>query len=965
MSSIINFNNFNSPSLNGLVDINADSVTTTNLESNDIQTQSLEVDGVDIGAQVNENKINLTGITYIATPTPTTKIVNDIDETGTIYIRDPSNPTTVYMRIYYEPSLFGFCFSQEVGGRIMNFRVKDNAGNYKLFYFSAGQLYANMGAYFDNWFNISYNNDLTLGDNNGSVWSGSRQKYIPNSAVTSGLVFYNKGLNNNTAYYTNFTHNDLSNVETATLRMNYANIWSKVAHIFESTINVTGTSTLATINGTSLYITGSSTFNNTITADSLSVVNASNFNGNVNIISTSSLIGTVTLIGNISANAMTITPIQLSYVSGATSNIQTQLNNRLQLTGGTMSGNLIINGSQTNYGNTNFYNDVYLQVASKLYANGSAITQSELSYLSGVTSSIQTQLNNRLSLTGGTMTGALTVNNTITTNNNITQTGTTAGTNRIVQSRILNDLNANPNVFKYSEFAYNSNGSAVVEPAIVCKETVSNNSMYFYPKLANGSYNAIVKTDDRGIFSYYPLDNNAITMTCWASTRVGVRICAPNSTSAYVDMWAKNCNLKIDSADNVSISGNNSTSSTPDLSISNNSTNGIAFYSNSTSGANNPFVNVNESVIGTRSQNNSSLVITTKNSALDYGIRLLSYSSTTATITTKVATNSIVMNQSNTTVSGPLIANGSTSLNGGVLLSTTTLLNNNILQYGSSIINQDMSGTYSGTNLLKITNISQNTSFSTTPALRLNDIFNDNSLMFFPNSGAGAFNTLNTLNCQSITARGSAYDSANFALTVWGTQKNGMKISTTGSANAQTELWAGNSSSIVLNNATGVSMTNTASITYSDSTVQTTAYTTAKDNILINIGSVTTSTLTATTTLTSGAFFNCGSVTLSAGTYILTLNCCAMVITGSTTIQQVLTSYSTSSTSLSHTDGLSIDYCLSNVYPIGAQKVMTSTTIVRPTSTTTYYMLCQVGFGSVGCMQFNNANSGFKAVRIA
>jgi len=66
--------------------------------------------------------------------------------------------------------------------------------------------------------------------------------------------------------------------------------------------------------------------------------------------------------------------------------------------------------------------------------------------------------------------------------------------------------------------------------------------------------------------------------------------------------------------------------------------------------------------------------------------------------------------------------------------------------------------------------------------------------------------------------------------------------------NAQTELWAGASSNIILNNSTGVTMSNTASITYTDSSVQTTAYTSAKDTKLNNIGSVTTASLTATTT---------------------------------------------------------------------------------------------------------------------
>ena len=45
----------------------------------------------------------------------------------------------------------------------------------------------------------------------------------------------------------------------------------------------------------------------------------------------------------------------------------------------------------------------------------SAVTSTELGYLDGVTSSIQTQLNNKLSLAGGTITGNLTIGNTLTT----------------------------------------------------------------------------------------------------------------------------------------------------------------------------------------------------------------------------------------------------------------------------------------------------------------------------------------------------------------------------------------------------------------------------------------------------------------------------------------------------------------------------------------------------------------------
>jgi len=853
-SALNNFTTFNAPSLNGLVDINSDNVTTTTLSSNDMTTTTLNVNGRDIStiiSNVDANTQKLTGITYTATPTPTTKSVNDIDETGTIYIRDPSNPTLVYLRIAYEPSLYGFSFTDETPGRIMNFRVKNaNGVGYKLFYFASSQLYANMLAYIDNWLTVSYNNMFIMGDaNNAGVWNGASQKYVPNTADTSGLIFYNKGLNNNAVYYTNFTHNDPFNVQLYTFRMNYNNIWSKVNHTFEksligqdatfaTTLNVNGTSTLKAINGTSLYITGTSTFNNTVIADSLSIYNATNLNGNLNAISTSNFIGTATFNGQAIFN----NSINAGYGSFTT----------LLLSSGLTCGSINCAGDILAYGS--------------------------------------------LTINGGfpnTLTGSLIVNNTISTSDTFTQTGITASTNRIIQPRIALDITTYPNILKYTQIRYNS-GSATDKPALQCIDDTGGRSLNFCPNVGSGSYGPLMQTNDRLIIAVNG-DGSASALdlsTYGPSGKHGIRIYHTSATDYTTQLNANTYNFSI------------------------NSINGIS---------------------------------------------------------ANVGTNTLNINSTNTTISGPVTfsnnvtANGSTALNGAVLLGTTTLLNNNILQYGSSIINQDMSGTFSGTNQLKLTNIFQYTSASgsATPILLLRDDYNLNSLMFLPNSGPSSFNPLSSTNSQSIISRGDVTDNASFVLSTWSTLKNGIKISASSSTNAQVELYAGNSSSIILNNATGITLNNTASITYTDSTVQTTAYTTAKDTKLNAIGSTTVATLSASTTLTTGAFFNCGSLSLSAGTYILTLNCCMSVITGATTVSQLLMSPSTSSTALSSNTNL----CVSNggaiSYGVGAQWVLATSAIVSPTTTTIYYMLCQAGFGTANRLQFANGNSSFKAVRIA
>ena len=106
-SSLIFFSTFNSPSLNGLVNVNADTIATS----------SLQVNGTDIGLQVNQNTTNLTGITYTPTP-PTTNISNNvtltnstIDLTGDINIRDRNNPTTNYMIVSWCTKFIRFFIS--------------------------------------------------------------------------------------------------------------------------------------------------------------------------------------------------------------------------------------------------------------------------------------------------------------------------------------------------------------------------------------------------------------------------------------------------------------------------------------------------------------------------------------------------------------------------------------------------------------------------------------------------------------------------------------------------------------------------------------------------------------------------------------------------------------------------------------------------------------------------------------
>lgn len=101
-----------------------------------------------------------------------------------------------------------------------------------------------------------------------------------------------------------------------------------------------------------------------------------------------------------------ITSTVLGYLSGVTSSIQTQLNGKqATVTGGASS---ILSSNLT--ASRALVSDASGKVAA------SSVTSTQLGYLSGVTSAIQTQLNNKLSLSGGTLTGPLTLSGNPTSN---------------------------------------------------------------------------------------------------------------------------------------------------------------------------------------------------------------------------------------------------------------------------------------------------------------------------------------------------------------------------------------------------------------------------------------------------------------------------------------------------------------------------------------------------------------------
>lgn len=98
------------------------------------------------------------------------------------------------------------------------------------------------------------------------------------------------------------------------------------------------------------------------------------------------------------ATAITATGAEINYLSGATSNIQTQLNAK-QAT---------ITGAATSIVSSNLTASSALVSDASGKVAVSAVTATELGYLSGVTSAIQTQLNAKAPTAGPTFTGTIT-----------------------------------------------------------------------------------------------------------------------------------------------------------------------------------------------------------------------------------------------------------------------------------------------------------------------------------------------------------------------------------------------------------------------------------------------------------------------------------------------------------------------------------------------------------------------------
>ena len=263
-ANIVCNNNIHSSTL----DVSNNSIFNTTTQSG-IATHNA---GIVCNNNIHSNTLDVSGNSFFK---------NQIDVTGNMTIRDPANPTGNSLTAYYDPADAGFRFRNNVDFGYMYFTVKDGAGNYKSFQFHSTQAYMNMPLYVDANATLSYGRNLYLGDSNTSVFFGSSFRYVGDTSPTGGLIIYNKGFGNGSKVYSNWIHNNLSNVEVPTLRMSFEEVNAKTAMKCDTTLDVSGN----TIIQGNLTLSGAGTTlkfpDNTTQASAFSVASATKLNATI------------------------------------------------------------------------------------------------------------------------------------------------------------------------------------------------------------------------------------------------------------------------------------------------------------------------------------------------------------------------------------------------------------------------------------------------------------------------------------------------------------------------------------------------------------------------------------------------------------------------------------------------------------------------------------------------------------
>ena len=188
------------------------------------------------------------------------------------------------------------------------------------------------------------------------------QTVINGGNITTGTI---------NASLANITHINATNITVGTLDASQANITNlNASNIVTGTLNSQRLSSDVVLTTGAQTISGNKTFS-----------------------------GTTTVSGNISANLQTVTPTNLGYLSGSTSNIQSQINTintNITTINTTLAGKQnTITGAATTIVTSNLTAGMVLVSDTSGKVSASSVSTTVLGYLSGVTSAVQTQLNGK------------------------------------------------------------------------------------------------------------------------------------------------------------------------------------------------------------------------------------------------------------------------------------------------------------------------------------------------------------------------------------------------------------------------------------------------------------------------------------------------------------------------------------------------------------------------------------------
>jgi hypothetical protein len=287
---------------------------------------------------------------------------------------------------------------------------------------------------------------------------------------------------------------------------------------------------------------------------------------------------------------------------------------------------------------------------------------------------------------------------------------------------------------------------------------------------------------------------------------------------------------------------------------------------------------------------------------------------------------------------------------GRINMTSTDAAQNRIVQ---TIISGDL--TTGNANLFKNTQIRQTTGGVNTnmPILDCFETSTNKKFHILMNSFSGSYNAINESGSISNVCIGPSQNNGILTYTIWAQQRSGFKFKVN-STNYRTEIWGGNSQSIILDNNTGTSITNVSSIGF-----------TGGKTVDGNFGNIYTATLLTSISMTDNTETSLSDgLVLPAGTYNISWNITFIIDNSGTNVAFCYGCYSTSSSSFTNNTILTSEY-KNYTIPVGNFFSLTGQDYVHFGTSTTIYLRALVAHNKgANHVMFHNTFSNLKAIKI-